>query len=283
MKNTLFILSSILVLASCTAPEKEETGQIMEYAGDEEDSTGIESVEEYDDEDEFETKYTQVIEANIGLYQELAIMVLKEQGENKDGTINITGYYFYVKHQKNLDLDGVKDPVSGKYVLTESYKGETTGYMEFIPGVADESFWAPASDTEDEQALNAKKLTGGDPYEMTMIINHNTYEYEHEIQMYNGEDWDNESVTDVLKVTWINEEYMAFDLNVIRNNAHLGSVNGVAKVTGDKAEFNKDAESEWEICQLEFDITEKDITVIEKDCSAWHGANAYFDGTYTKK
>lgn len=281
MNRIIYMILSLILFSTCTPPEKEEEGQIMEYAGDE-DSLSDEVEEIADDENEFETKYTQVIEANIGLYQELAIMVLKEQGENEDGTINITGYYFYVKHQKNLDLEGVKDPISGKYVLTESYKGETSGYMEFIPGVEDESFWTPANDTRDEQELNAKKLLGGDPYEMTLAINHETYQYEHELQIYNGTDWDTDTATDELKVTWINEEFMAFDLNVTRRNSHLGSVKGVAKVAGDKAEYVR--EGEWDACQLDFDLSnENEISVDEIDCSGWHGANATFDGTYTKK
>lgn len=283
MRYLAFILIPVSIFYSCTAPEKEEEGQIMEYAGDEDSEALDESVEDAEEEDEFSITYTQVLETYIGIYQDLAIMILKqEKGTNDDGTVNVTGYYFYEKHQKNLDLEGVMDPISGKYVLTESYKGKTTGYMEFIPGIADESFWTPANNTSDEQELNAKLLTGGDPLEMTLELNHGQYKYKHNVMMMVDED-ENFEATDELNVTFINDEYMAFYINVTRTNAHLGSVAGVAKVYGDHARYLVDEGDEYMLCDLEFDLSEAgEIKVIENDCSSWHGAYASFDGTYKK-
>lgn len=282
MKHIFYLLIAVVFLPDCSPPEKEQEGQIMEYAGEEDNTEEDEPAPENEsDEEEFETKWTQVVEANIGTSGELAIMILKEQAQNEEGLIEITGYYFYVAHQKNLDLKGTKDPKTGKYILTESYKGKTSGYMEFITGKPDQSFWAPSKGGE-KQDMSAKNLTGGDPYEMTLTLNHGNYIYEHEVTMMTGEEnWNN---TDELKVTFINDDYMAFDINVVRTNAHLGAVSGIARVSEDKARYLVDEDDEFSICDISFDLSQKnEITVVENNCTIWHGAYATFDGTYVKK
>ena len=255
----------------------------MEYIGDEDETETLEEVEVADDdEDEFETKFTQIVEAYIGDYQKLAIMVLKEQKENEDGQIPVSGYYFYAAHQKNLDLEGTLDPTTGKYALTESYNGKTSGYMEFIPGNEKQSFWSAKKGGE-QQEMSTKLLTGGDPEEMTLVINHATYGYEHELVYYNASEDEQGTTTDELNVTFINDEFMAFTIDVIRTNGHLGNVSGVAKINGDKAKFYVPETDETMLCDLDFDLSvDGEITVNENDCTSWHGAYASFDGTYVK-
>jgi len=64
-------------------------------------------------------------------------MVLNWDGPNEGGTSEIEGYYFYVRHQKNIDLKGFSDSRTRGIYLKESYKGKPTGYMEFYQGGID--------------------------------------------------------------------------------------------------------------------------------------------------
>lgn len=283
MKTLFLILPTIILLAACSSPVKENEGQITEPERDEAPFNETELLVEESEEAEFETTWTRVAEAYIGDYQDLAIMVLKEEGKDEDGQIKVTGYYFYEKHQKNLDLEGTKNPNTGKYILTESYKGKPSGYMEFIPEKPDQSFWAAKKGGE-QQDMNVRIFTGGDPYEMTLVIDHGTYGYEHELVFYNDDEAEPETTTDELKVTFIDDEFMAFTLDVVRTNGHLGGVSGIATIDGKKAKYYVPETDNTMLCDLEFDLSVKnEITVKENDCSSWHGAFASFDGTYVKQ
>ena len=130
MKNLIFSFSICLIFISCQESIEDENEAIVEPTQVFEDEENLYTENELGD--EFDIDYTQVISAQIGIYQEEALMVVKHYPENENSEIQIEGYYFYVKNQKNLDLEGIYDPIEKRYFLTESYKGEITGYMEFV-------------------------------------------------------------------------------------------------------------------------------------------------------
>ena len=280
MKFYLFVLS--IIVFSCTPPESGG-GEIMSTS----ENSGEEEVHEIendiDEENEFEIAYTEVVSAKIGSYQEEALMVLKQQSKNSNGKIPITGYYFYVKNQKNLDLTGVFDPASNTYFLTESYKGKNTGYMEFKLGDGSKSFWSPESDRSDKQEMKAKHLTGGNPEEFTLELNGDKFVDEHEVPMYDMDTIYYQEVTNKFAYTIVNDEFFVFDLSVVCTNGHSGSVSGIAQMRGERAFFNIEDSDEWTKCSLEFDLSvENKVSVIEKSCPGYHGARAYFDWEFSK-
>jgi hypothetical protein len=273
----------LILLASCGDTQPKEEGEKTKV--NEETITDSLETEVVPVDDETENEWQEVVSAKIGDYQEIALMVLKESGENEDGTVNVEGYYFYVKHQKKLQLSGVKDPISGKYVLTEFYKEKPTGYMEFIIGDKnDESFWSPANDTEDEQEMIVTQLVSGDPYELTIELNSGDFENPHTIEFYQGEEegWTEEDVIDELHITNVNGEFLLFDISVTGRNAHTGDASGLAIIDGYEAKWTEPFEDLE--CTLYFDLSrDGEITVTEENCDYYHGMNAYFDGIFVKK
>lgn len=274
----LFLLSSWLV--ACTSeksiaenPEKTETPPDSVHVTE----NPLEETKEEDPE------FTTIHAARIGTYQELAILVLKWYPLDENGIHPIDGHYFYVKHQKRLELEGYSEPRTRRIYLTESYKGKKTGYIEFTQDdVENESFWAPNKESKDRQDFKCYDLDSGDPLEMTVALNHEKYEDKHEVTGL-GEPDQYETVTNELLVTRINDEYLAFYIQVIGDYAHVGTVQGVARIEGDQAIFdNRDKLNEG--CELNFDLSEKNkIKVKEVDCADFHGARVTFDGLFTRK
>lgn len=280
MRYSFTILAVCLLFWGCGETPAEEGGQIMEYTED----IGPEEipVEETEEEREFEIDFTQVISANVGAYQEQALMVLKHYPENEDGLVPIEGYYFYIKNQKNLDLVGVYDPVEMRYVLTESYKGKATGYMEFVPSIDNESFWSPASNTADEQELTTLELIGGDPYEFTLALNGDKFVVDHKVMMFDAEQEYFQEVTDKFAYTIVNDQFFVFDLKVVCANGHSGSISGVAKFQDDMAYYKRASEYSNDMCRLTFDLSSPDEVVItEQECNDYHGARASFSTSFS--
>ncbi len=230
-----------------------------------------------------EPEFTTIHAARIGTYQELAILVLKWYPLDDNGIHPIDGHYFYAKHQKRLELEGYSEPRTRRIYLTESYKGKKTGYIEFTQDdFENESFWAPNKQSKDRQDFKCYDLDSGEPLEMTVALNHEKYQDKHEVTGL-GEPGQYETVMNELLVTRINDEYLAFYISVIGDYAHLGTVQGVARIEGDQAIFdNRDKLNDG--CELNFDLSEKNkIKVKEVDCRDFHGARVTFDGVFTRK
>ena len=130
-----------------------------------------------------------------------------EQDENR--SYPISGYYYYVRHQKRLDLNGYSEPSTRGIYLTESYKGKESGYMEFaqdahIQPWDGENYWAPSKGSDDKQDFYSEDLFFQEPEEANLAIQMDQYRYPHGIQVYNGETWDDEEVTDELNWMIVN-------------------------------------------------------------------------------
>ena len=266
-----------LVIVGCSADpeEAEEVSEFEEiitiYAAEEEEEGELRSDQVYD--------YTQILSVNIGLYEEPGVMVLDHyvaQGE----AAHIDGYYWYNKHQKMLQLEGFCDD-EGWFYLTESYKGENTGYMEFtLEGNSEDAFWSISDASKERENFKATVLetrVNDDVY-----VEDHYYTFEHTITIYDGEGDVEEEALNELHVSFINEKYLAFKIFVIGRNAHLGDVGGVAIIEGDKAYYDNQGKEEWDVCLLTFDLDSDQITVHEEDCSGYHGMNVYFDCTFER-
>ncbi|UKN00948.1 hypothetical protein K6119_14530 [Paracrocinitomix mangrovi] len=277
------LFSSLLLLAfSCSTEKEEEGGQIMTY---ESEDIEVENPEETEQPTVTEGEhYTQVISANIGLYQELAIMILEISPVEENGTHPVNGYYYYIAHQKPLDLKGHYNPASEMYILDETYKGKKSGHMEFkVNDDSDQSFWCVNLDSE-HQDFNSKELYYEESANFVLEIEKDKYEWIHPIDMYMGEEegFVEEEVEDEFNFAIVNNEYILFDINKTGRNGHLAIANGFAKINDGIAIW--DAPDDYTTCQIKMNLTKSgEVTVTEeKLCEGFRGFNASFDGTFTK-
>lgn len=291
MRNFLSLTFLSVFIISCS-----DTSETLDAAADNEtevdsltlvDENG-ESFEE-DDQDFEGVESKHVLFCKVGIYEEPAIMVLDWGESDGNGFSSITGYYYYLKHGKNLDLEGYSESSTRGIYLTESYKGKQSGYMEFaqdahIQPWDEENFWATSMNSDDHQDFYSEDILFQDPMEANIALTNEHYYYEHEVMMFDAEEEYTMEVTNELHISTINDEFLAFKIYVVCANGHQGEVSGLAKIEGDKAYYDNGLEDDWEVCKLTFDLSKEDeISVEEIRCQAYHGARAYFDGTFYKK
>ena len=210
-----------------------------------------------------------LISGVMGLYQSTVMIDLKISNGN------VTGKYFYARHQKYLDLNGTvgKD---GMIKLKESYKGKTTGFLNFtnIDGKIKGS-WCAKEDFKDPQEFNGNEIT---------TINDSDYApkferfaYEHTTVIYNGEDVepDEIAVTDDLMVNYISPDLITFYYHVTGANGHIGSIEGLASKSKDGIWIFKGEDE----CILTLKIDAKKAYIDEDNCNYYRGFRAYFENT----
>ncbi len=86
------------------------------------------------------------------------------------------------------------------------------------------------------------------------------------------------TISDATEVTF------AFEMTVVRGpTAHIGEIAGVAQIAGETATFidtNEEAFIDGNPCRLTFTFEGDWIKVTGENTHYYHGARAYFDGTY---
>jgi len=87
-----------------------------------------------------------------------------------------------------------------------------------------------------------------------------------------------------LTISDAGELTFAFEITVVRGpTAHTGEVAGIAQITGETATFidtNEEAFIDGNPCRLTFIFEGGWLKVTGENTSYYHGARAYFDGTY---
>ena len=218
----------------------------------------------------------------IGIYQEPALIVIESEETdevNGDGDwAEVKGYYFYIKNQKNLDLNGGLDMINGQYMLTESYKGKKTGYMRFSTQDYDDNFWAVSEESTDRQEFNFQEIKAKDYDVKSFMIKKQLYSDKHQVQDMSLEEEVFEEVEDNLAMVFIDDDKMLFDYSVVRTNFHMGSAQGLAtkNTAGDYVWSGEEG------CVLTFEVQENSVDVTEKDCELYHGFRATLNGSYSK-
>ncbi len=207
----------------------------------------------------------------IGLYGEDVLMEVNQDERE------LTGRYWYLKHGKQIALEGTASAKSGEWQLTESVKNVVTGNMtlQLNDAVLTGQWYAPGRKSELQEVTMKKVFTSQNgPIEPAF----ETYENSKTITVYNGETDEEQEASDDIRLVRIGE-YVLFQYFVIGTNAHVGHINGLAKMQGnDKAVFSGE-----EGCQLSLNFEKNAITILEdEDCSYYRGMRAYFEGTLKK-
>lgn len=227
----------------------------------------------------------EVIVCRIGQYQDIAVMVLNHYSDDGLMIEPIDGYYFYLKHHKNLDLKGQMSFHPYYYSLNEYYKGNQSGFMEFAIDLEDvnESFpnyWTTNRTNGERQKFTAEKIISGAPNEIKVDIVNTRYELVHNVADMTLPDGENlTEVSDYMNTTLINDEYLVFEYDVLRTNYHMGGIDGMAKRTAPNTYYFEGEEG----CKLTLTTSGKEITVEDDNtCGYYGGANVYFSGTLKK-
>jgi hypothetical protein len=214
-----------------------------------------------------------VYEGTLGLYEQQIVMELVITGEK------VSGSYFYAKHQKLIQLDGTFDPAKQRVQATESYKGKTTGYLDFYVEKGElTGKWMKKAGAKDQEDFSARMVSiAKEDYAPKF----EEYDNPHEVMVYNGSEEGEEMMdaNNVLKLTKIGKGYFTFYYSVVGANAHMGTVEGLGETQNGVGFFEGEEE-----CRLEFKFGNKTVEVEEaQPCDYYRGARAYFDGKLTRK
>ncbi len=207
----------------------------------------------------------------IGLYGEAVLMEV-----NADNNV-ITGRYWYLKHGRQIQLSGTTSAKGNEWQVEESVKNVVTGIMTLeITGDELSGQWHAPGKKSELQEVNLQKVYHTE--EGRIDPKFENYTFSKTISIYNGEEDEEEEVTDDLRLVRIGN-YVLFQYFVIGHNAHVGHINGLAMFeTKNKAIYKGE-----NACELSMTFDGNKVTVVEEeDCSYYRGMRAYFEGTLTK-
>lgn len=271
MNRVLFLFAMITILASCK-DESSAFDQIESLQG-KEVNTEIEEGKAVND-TTFQSTNWSFYEGRIGNYKQQIVMELGISGDQ------VSGRYFYARHQKFLDLNGVLDTISDTLRLIETHLGNNTGYLTFKKdSLGLHGYWQANPDGPHQYfEANPIELNLGNRDQI--LAGFVRYNQSKIIEMYNGLDkrTDREQSLDELMLSKIDKKHFAFYYHVVGPNGHTGVLDGIATVVDkDYAIFKQDD------CLISFKIYNDSIVIEEEeDCSMYRGIRANFSNTLKK-
>ena len=268
LHSIIYLSITAIVLNSCSSDTTEElTDTVPEVVAEEQQEGLVEQeVEEFD-------SIRGIYEGYIGLYEKHVVMDVTLVGDQ------VSGSYFYTKHQKPLSLEGTFDQASNAFKVIESYKGKETGYMEFTISKDGEieGVWLIEDGAEEEEMVSLLKMNvAPEEYEPKF----SRYEVTHDLMIFNGEENENFEATSELVINKIDHNHFSFYMHVIGGNAHVGSIEGLGIYNPTNKNTGKFYDGD--LCGLDFIFNDNDVEVIEDNCGYYHGAHAYFSDTFFK-
>lgn len=284
MQKLRLLFPALLFLVACAQQPAEPQKDIQPLLPDSEVNTQGDEGEQEDDAGE-----------DIGLVSasaDVAVLagaidyfpfVMQLGMENEQAT----GHYLYTKQGKRIDLKGHYDAGEGQWILEEQVGGRTTGYFQVsISSESISGIWSAKSDFSAAKDVTGRRLDV--PYEPNSVTGKRIsglYQNKGTTTTYEGDDANGEpiekeyDVTDQCAVRYIGGGYFSFWLTVTGANYHTGEVSGVGKIAADYTGV-----TDMEDCKIGFDFrTQGSVTVEEEDCGDYHGARAWFGGTYRLK
>ena len=264
----LYTLFAATLLFSC---QQSEDSKESNDTPDTSDKKEQESSEPKVQEKEETPKSYDYYAGTIGLYGEDVLMEVNSD----DNTI--TGRYWYLKHGKQIRLSGTTSAKGNEWQVAESVKNVVTGNMTLeVNGDELSGQWYAPGKKSELQEVKLQKVYHSDAG--TIEPKFETYQFTKTISIYNGEEDEEEEATDDIKLVRIGD-YVLFQYFVIGHNAHVGHINGLAKMKDkNKAVFKGE-----DACELSLTFDGNEVTVMEEEsCSYYRGMRAYFAGTLKK-
>ncbi len=263
----IFYFSVFIFLASCDSHQDNES-EIESMRGE----VASDIVDESSVVNEINEEYLwSAYEGRIGTYEQQVVLEI--------GILNdeVTGRYFYARHQNFLALEGSYDSLKQEFNLIETFRGKITGYIRCWldeEGNLDGS-WSKQEDG-DSELFKAKRLTLGSGDQKRLDVDFLKYNHRHKIQIYSGmsNESDIEYVIDEMMISQLDETYFSFYYSIIGGNGHTGSIDGIGIMnTSDSADFIAPHSG----CILGFVFEADSLFIYEKeDCSFYRGMRAHF-------
>lgn len=275
MKRRYYALFFFLAFASCQQEAKTDGNEPTKEKTEQESTTESEIVANDIALEEDEAPRTfDYYAGTIGLYGEDVLMEI-----NQD-ELTLSGRYWYLKHGRQISIEGAASAKSSEWQLTESLNNVVTGYMtlQLENGTLTGQWYAPGKKSELQKVVMRKVLTSDTGQIQPKFEDFSRSKV---ITMYNSDtdEATEDDVSDDIRLVRIGE-YVLFQYFVIGPNAHVGHINGLAKFKSkNKAIFTGE-----EGCQLSLDFSKNEVIIREDtSCSYYRGMRAHFDGTLKKR
>jgi len=176
--------------------------------------------------------------AQFGIYKSVAVLNLEPQGVSSDSDrVPIKGSYYYVRHAKEIHLEGYLEKRPRRLVMKESYNGESTGHFQFSADDSGGNYWSPPESTREDDATF---ITGEDDAVLIHVFSYDSSIGEKDIASMR--------FTSIVKVrdytlpedapryerenrVWackLPDNSIAFEIYVIGQDWHFGQLKGIA-------------------------------------------------------
>ena len=176
--------------------------------------------------------------AQFGIYKSVAVLKLEPQGVSSDSDrVPIKGSYYYVRHAKEIHLEGYLEKRPRRLVMKESYNGESTGHFQFSADDGGGNYWSPPESTREDDAIF---ITGEDDAVLIHVFSYDSSIGEKDIASMR--------FTSIVKVrdytlpedapryerenrVWackLPDNSIAFEIYVIGQDWHFGELKGIA-------------------------------------------------------
>ena len=221
--------------------------------------------------------------AQFGIYKSVAVLNLEPQAgaSNKD-RIPIKGSYYYVKHAKEIHLEGHLETKTSRIVMNESYQGKMTGHFQFSGDDRGSNYWLSPGSTEEDEAILIHMF----PYDSSIgekdiasmrfnsIVKVRDHTKPEDAPHYERENW-----------VWackLPDNSLAFQIYVIGEDSHFGRLNGIAlsdHLLGKT--YRHQSIIYGELCDLWIELNEqKNLIFKNVDCDPCCGAWVTLAGEY---
>ena len=223
--------------------------------------------------------------AQFGIYESIAVLTLIPLKSRKhDSVINIKGSYFYLKHGKDIKLEGFLSIKDSKVKLTESFKEKITGYISFSSKDKTDNYWSLDNSSEKEIA---RLIHVSDLNKKNNVKKIETLLFEKNIQIRDNTLPENTQPFNEVSKVWISklpDKSLAFHIQVIGENFHLGRLKGMAFPRKKKKnEYHHNSYLLGDECKLKIVLEKQSIIFKDVSCSQCCGARVKLDGVYKIK
>jgi hypothetical protein len=279
-EDTIISRESVRELLSEKEAERPEDAIVSRFWGSTPTSSGI--TRESQMASYFESGKKCIAVAQLGIYGSVAVLNLEPQNAaSNNDHIPIKGSYYYVKHAKEIDLNGYLEKKTSRITIKESYQGKATGQIHFSGNNKSENHWlAPGSADKEEASL------------IHLFSYDSSIEEQDIASMYFKNPhlvWDRTmpketppaKLEDRVWACKLPDDSVAFQIYVNGPDFHVGSWNGIALPMESGNELLHQSFPYGGKCEFLIELdAKKKITFKDVDCGRCCGARATLEGEY---
>lgn len=243
-----------------------------------------------------------VVVAKFGIYQSIAILNIRPNGDFNNKFLFLDGVYFYLKHAKIINLKGSFNKATGILKFNETYNKKISGYFEISTKEKGNNFWSKADEKDKEPAelihvCNSFTLEKDEILHLYFTRVHKIKDYWNPVSIPSNVidpcklpgdksnlEFNIPGVQEVQDQVWacvLPDESLCFKINVIRTNFHMGGWDGVVGYNKKRNIYNYNSIKHDSRCKIKIIMKSADKIIFKDiDCDVCCGAYAYLDGEY---